>query len=202
MQAGFEPAPGTAYLDVEDVGWGPRRRVFTDLQEREIRNIFKLYPWEWLVRERFGPHLLETDTRWLEPPWKMLLSNKALLPLLWRLYGDDPGKKDLVLRAYFTEDELAADGVRRYVRKPLLSREGANVRVVEDGRTVLETEGPYGDGPWVYQELYDLPDFDGNYPVLGSWVVNGWACGLGIREDSSRVTQNTSRFVPHLFRPG
>src|SRR5205085_9883506 len=45
MQAGFEPTPGTAYLNVEDIGWHPRRRVFTDLDEREIRTIFKLYPW-------------------------------------------------------------------------------------------------------------------------------------------------------------
>jgi glutathionylspermidine synthase len=35
--------------------------------------------------------------------------------------------------------------------------------------------------------------------VIGSWVVGGEACGMGIREDSGLVTRNTSRFVPHLF---
>jgi glutathionylspermidine synthase len=72
------------------------------------------------------------------------------------------------------------------------------VTVVENGSTVLETKGGYG-GPFVFQKYHPLPAFEGNYPVVGSWMVNGYACGIGIREDSSPVTQNTSRFVPHVF---
>ena len=68
-----------------------------------------------------------------------------------------------------------------------------------DGQTILETDGPYADGPFVYQEVKPLPKLDGVYPVIGSWLVNGYACGVGIREDSSPITQNMSRFVPHLF---
>jgi glutathionylspermidine synthase len=52
-------------------------------------------------------------------------------------------------------------------------------------------------GPYVFQEYYPLPQFDGNYAVLGSWIVNGYACGMGVREDVQPITQNTSRFVPH-----
>jgi glutathionylspermidine synthase len=32
-------------------------------------------------------------------------------------------------------------------------------------------------------------------------MVNGYACSVGIREDRSLVTQNTSRFVPHIITP-
>ena len=53
------------------------------------------------------------------------------------------------------------------------------------------------DGQFVYQQLAPIRARDGNYPVFGSWVVNGVACGVGIREDRSIVTGNTSRFVPH-----
>jgi len=49
----------------------------------------------------------------------------------------------------------------------------------------------------VLQDLRSLPAFDGQHPVLGSWLVNGWPAGLGIRESSTLVTGNTSRFVPH-----
>ena len=83
-----------------------------------------------------------------------------------------------------------------YVRKPILGREGANVMLVLDGRLLHETEGPY-EGPYVYQEYCPLSHFDGNYAVLGGWIVNGYACGLGVREDQNPITQNTSRFVPH-----
>ena len=50
-----------------------------------------------------------------------------------------------------------------------------------------------------YQAVQPLPCFDGNYPVVGSWLVNGYACGVGVREDHGPITQNTSRFVPHVF---
>ena len=44
-----------------------------------------------------------------------------------------------------------------------------------------------------------LPDFNGNYPVIGSWIVGDEAAGMGIRENTQRITTNTSRFVPHYF---
>ena len=61
-----------------------------------------------------------------------------------------------------------------------------------------ETTGPYSDERAViYQQLTKLMSFDDRHAVIGSWMVNGWACGIGIREDDTLVTQNTSRFVPH-----
>ena len=135
-------------------------------------------------------HVLECRLLWLEPPWKVLLSNKAILAVLWELFPECP---------YLLPAHMAPTS-DSYIRKPTQAREGANVQWVEQGNVVAETEGPYSDGPCVYQAIQSLPQFDGNYPVLGSWMVNGYACGLGIREDTSPITQNTSRFVPHLFQ--
>jgi len=187
MQANLD----TAYLAVEDIGWKAERGAFVDLQELPMPIVFKLYPWEWMLADEFAPHLAEGTTRWLEPPWKMLLSNKAILPVLCELFPESP----YLLKAGF--EPLGTS----YVRKPIQGREGANITVVVDGRTQVETDGPYGEQPCVYQEWKPLRSFDGNYPVVGSWMVNGYACGVGIREDRGPVTQNTSRFVPHIFRP-
>jgi glutathionylspermidine synthase len=194
VQAGFGPIAGVEYLDIDDVGWNNASGIFTDLQEREIKQIFKLYPWEWLMREQFGPYLRSARTKWWEPPWKSLLSNKALLPTLWELYPNNT----YLLAAYFDATDMEIHGINDYVKKPILAREGANIAVFEHGVKVEETEGPY-TGPAIYQELWELPNFDGHFPVIGSWIVNGWACGIGIREDGSRITQNMSRFVPHIF---
>jgi glutathionylspermidine synthase len=184
IQAGLQ----TEYIAVEDIGWNAARRMFVDLQERPMEWVFKLYPWEWMLPERFGSNLLLETTRWLEAPWKMILSNKAILVILHELFPDSP----YLLPASY---EPLGD---TYIRKPLQSREGANIAVVVNGETTLDTEGPY-TGPCMYQQYQPLPDFSGNYPVIGSWMVNGYACGIGIREDTSRVTQNLSRFVPHIF---
>src|SRR5437868_4588747 len=80
---------------------------------------------EWLPAERFGAQLLEARIRVLEPAWKMLLSNKGLLPILWELF---PQHENL-LPASFTPGAFDGD----YVEKPLLSREGANVSIHHGG---------------------------------------------------------------------
>ena len=184
LQAGLR----TEFLPIEQIGWNAPRGQFVDLREQQISRCFKLYPWEWMLKEAFGPNLLADNTRWLEPPWKMLLSNKAILALLYEMFPQSP---------YLLPASLEPiDG--DHVRKPLLGREGANVQVASGSRVTLETEGIY-PGPWVYQKFHPLPRFDGNYAVVGSWMVNGYACGIGVREDASPVTQNASRFVPHVF---
>lgn len=176
----------TQYLPIGAIGWNAARRTFVDLRERPLGCVFKLYPWEWLMRESFGQHLPGSATRWFEPPWKALLSNKALLPLLWELFPDHPN----LLPASW--DPLPG----RCVEKPALGREGANITILENGKTLYATPGSY-PGPFIYQKFHETATFDGRHAVLGSWMVNGHACGMGIREDIGSITSNTSRFVPH-----
>ena len=185
-QAGWQ----TLMLGMADIGFDARRRRFVDRQQRPLDWCFKLYPWEWMANEAFGRQLPTAPTRWLEPPWKMLLSNKMLLVVLAELFPQSP---------YLLRCAREPFGPT-YVRKPLLSREGANVAVIHEGVAMVETAGPY-HGPCICQEFRALPSFDGQYAVVGSWLVNGHACGLGLREDPSLVTGNASRFVPHYFVP-
>jgi glutathionylspermidine synthase len=51
----------------------------------------------------------------------------------------------------------------------------------------------------VRQALAGLSQFDGQYPVIGSWLVDHAPCGLSIREDASPITGNNSRFLPHAI---
>jgi glutathionylspermidine synthase len=177
-------------VELGDIGWDPAGRSFLDGENVPIEQLFKLYPWEWLMREEFGPHLLECTTRFLEPMYKAALSSKGLLPILWEYF---PGHRNL-LEAHATPGRL-----RAYARKPLLSREGQNVTLVRDGVTIAEVGGDYGDGGFIEQALCPLPDFGGVYPVVGSWVVAGAAAGIGIRESNGLITTDQSRFVPHYF---
>jgi glutathionylspermidine synthase len=175
-------------LKMNEIGWG--RGAFCDLQEREIGALFHLYPWEWLVNEPFGRHIAQSErTHWIEPIWKMIWSNKAILPILWELF---PGHPNLL--PAWTQAPTKGD----HVRKPTLAREGANIRIVRDGREVAASSGPYGGRAAIYQELFHLPCFDGAYPVIGAWVVDGEPAGMGIREDGL-ITGNLARFAPHVI---
>jgi glutathionylspermidine synthase len=182
----------TSGLLMKEIGWQNASRRFVDLRNEQMRSIFKLYPWEWMVHEEFGKYALATagDVQWMEPIWKMVLSNKGILAILWEMF---PGHPNLA--------EAYLDGPRhmqQYVRKPKMSREGANLLLV-DGDRRLETGGDYGEEGYVWQAAAPLPDFGGKRPVIGSWVIDGESAGMGIRESDGPVTTNTSRFVPHLF---
>jgi len=186
QQAGI----ATAAIAMEDVGWDGGELV--DLEGRPIATLFKLYPWEGLVLDELAPVLPRVGTRWLEPAWKMILSNKAILPILWELA---PGHPNLLPASR----EAGAVGPA-WVRKPLLGREGSNVTVVAPG-VETATTGPYTDRGYVYQAYAELGDHDGMRPVIGSWVIGGEPAGIGIRETAGYVTSNTARFVPHVVRP-
>ncbi len=190
IQAGLK----TTMLAVADIGRSAKGQ-FVDRDDRLIELMFKLYPWEWMLREKFGQSLPGASTRWVEPPWKMILSNKGILPLLWAMH---PGHPNL-LPAYFDDDEAAASLGDSYVRKPLYSREGANIGFVVKGRVADSDEGPYGKEGFIRQKAAPLPIFDGNYAVLGSWIASGVPCALSVREDATLITKNTSRFVPHAI---
>ena len=182
----------TDHIDMEDIGWNGE--VFTDLDEKPITTIFKLYPWEWMIADEFGANMIKAPWDVVEPAWKLILSNKGILPILWELFPDHPN----LLPSYWDSSKLGPT----YVEKPIFSREGADVVIVKDGvvqNTVLERG--YGREGRIYQAYLPLKKFNGMTPILGSWIVGGKSCGLGIREDTNEVTGNTSRFLPHFFTP-
>src|SRR5260370_35032635 len=120
----------------------------------------------------------------------MMLSNKGILPILWELF---PGHGNL-LAAYFDEP----NGMFEYARKPLLSREGANV-TVHTMKEHVESTGEYGAEGYVFQELAPIPDIDGKRPIIGSWMTGQQAAAMGVPEGDAPLTANTRDSVAHRF---
>ncbi|KGD74792.1 hypothetical protein HA49_05620 [Tatumella morbirosei] len=180
------------FLYIDDIGLGEKGQ-FTDMQDQVISNLFKLYPWEFMFRESFSMKLADAGVRWLEPAWKSIISNKAILPLLWEMF---PGHPNL-LPAWFCEDNPPLP--EKYVVKPLFSREGANIRIIEQGREIAGADGPYGEEGSIIQQYHPLPVFGDNHTVIGSWLIDDEPAGIGLREDKQLITQDLSRFYPHFF---
>lgn len=184
-RAGIE----ATFLFVEEVFWDESQELFLDNDGSTIEAWFKLYPWEWIFEDRYAQHLMESPIAMIEPAWKVLMSSKVILPILWKLFPEHPN----LLPAYFSADKLGSS----FVRKPIYGREGANMMLV-DGATVIETPGPYCALQHVYQALCPLPTFSNLHALVGSWVIGGKAAGIGIRESVGLISSNTSRFVPHV----
>lgn len=189
LQAGQKPK----FLDIFSIGIDTEGR-FTDQDSLVIDRLSKLYAWEWMFGDEFGANMPKSGTQFIEPPWKAMLSTKAILPLLWELHEGHPN----LLPAYFDGDERAK-ALTSFVRKPIFSREGANTVLVVDGSEVARTDGAYGEGRHVIQQAAPLFQSEGGYAVIGSWIVDGQPAGIGVREDSSAITRNVSRFLPHII---
>lgn len=187
MEAGFD----TLAVLIDQIGIDADGRI-VDQDDNLITALFKLYPWEWMAAEEFGEAILPrmSETVWLEPVWKMMMSNKAVLTVLWDMF---PGHPNL-LPASFDPRAMKGD----YVSKPVHAREGANIEIVRAGRVAARSGGDYSRRRLIFQDLYPLRDFGRGMPVLGSWIVAGEAAGLGIREDGA-ITGNRARFVPHII---
>jgi glutathionylspermidine synthase len=189
-QAGHRTVP----IPIRRIGWEEAIRRFVDLDRQPIESLFKLYPWEWLLKEQFGAYALESmgQVNWMEPIWKMMWSNKALLAILWELNPNH----ELLLPAYLD----GAHGLQDYVRKPLFGREGAGITVFRNGVAEEESKESGNEEDFVFQKLASLASDGVNTAVIGSWLIDGEPAGIGIRESYGLITKNTSRFVPHLFR--
>jgi glutathionylspermidine synthase len=189
-QAGLSATP----IGLGDIGLR-RNGGFVDLANRPIALLFKLEPWEHMLKGAFATSPAMLATRFVEPPWKMVLSNKGMLPLLWEMAPRHPN----LLEAYFEDDRRCWTLGESYARKPLYSREGGNVTLVDRGREIDSTSGDFGAEGFIRQALVDPSCFSGHYPVIGSWIIGEEACGIGVREQTTPITRNSARFVPHAI---
>ncbi len=182
-------------LDMQEIGFSPEGK-FTGADGSPIEKLFKLYPWEWMSEEPFFAEIGQERSRFIEPAWKMMLSNKGLLPILWELYPEHP----LLLPAYLSPVPLQSKGIQHWVEKPFFGREGAGVSILDQGQLTHTRSASESGGPVVYQKHTPLFSAGGNHFVWGLWMVGDVCCGLSARGDSSPITGNLSRFFPHLIR--
>lgn len=190
-QAGLEPS----FVPIERIGADAEGHL-VDQDDVLIGALFKLYPWEDMLREPYARHLAGSRTLFLEPAWKAILSNKGILPLLWQRHQGHPN----LLPAAFRDDMSACAAIGgRHVLKPLFSREGADIAIIDGAASEQGPQGGYGEEGWIVQALSPLPVYAGQHAVVGSWIVGDEAVALSVREDDGAITRDLARYVPHAI---
>lgn len=189
----------TYFTYMEDIGVDAFEQL-SDKNDILIEHCFKLYPWEFMLREPFAEQTISSRVGWVEPIWKSVLSNKGLLPLLWQSFENHPN----LLPAFFESDfakYAKQSSHSSWVKKPLYSREGANIDIfdVNTQHKNASSEGPYGEEGFIYQANHPLPKFGDNYTLIGSWLIGDEPAGISVREDKNLITQDMSRYLPHII---
>ena len=184
----------TVGMTVEQIGFDHDLRRFVDHEGRVIQTCFKLYPWEDMLTDEFGERVLADPA--LDPVDRAAVegaavqqgaAGRAVAPLPRArepaagvpgpAVGHDVLDREAPARPGGRRDEVGARRRRAPLAAPALRR----------GRATATSSG-----------RRRRPS-TATYPVLGAWVVDGNAAGLGIRESDGPVTDYYARFVPHYI---
>jgi len=103
-------------LAMHRIGWNSRDGKFVDQDGAPITHCFKLYPWEWMLREPFAKRVEASGCSFIEPPWRLLLGGKGILCVLSELFADHPS----VVACRTSPEQLGST----FVSKPLFGHEG------------------------------------------------------------------------------
>ncbi|VFS38471.1 glutathionylspermidine synthase [Escherichia coli] len=182
----------TEFLYIDDIGLGEKGQ-FTDLQDQVISNLFKLYPWEFMLREMFSTKLEDAGVRWLEPRGRALSPTKRFYRYCGRCSRITRTCCPLILRKMI---------IRKW-KNMWLNRsspvKAQTCRSLRTAKPLQQRKVPYGEEGMIVQQFHPLPKFGDSYMLIGSWLVNDQPAGIGIREDRALITQDMSRFYPHIF---
>ncbi len=179
--------------------YSPSEDVFHEPGGNKINYWYKLYPWEWMWNEEFGEHLarLGPEMGIVEPAWKIIASNKAILA---KMYDLDPSHPNLVPTFNLKSERLQ----NMFVKKPVWGREGTGIELVRDGKIITtDTQTPdpmAAKVDPVYQALIEVHQEDGWYTQFGSWIADHVPSGMIIRESQTPIITGNSPIVPHLYR--
>lgn len=185
-----EAGLSTTYLPIDTIGWNRKTGEFVDQQDQPIRQLFKLYPWEWMGTETFAPQLGLNKWTVLEPAWKSILASKKLLLTLQKLYPNHP------YLLHVSDRPLSGN----YVSKPVFGREGANITIHQGNARLDQRDGNYSEDAFIYQEYCPLLQArSGLFAQCGIWMAGPEPVGMGIRQDTRPILGNTSQFVPHII---
>jgi glutathionylspermidine synthase len=179
----------SSFIDIGDIGIDDEN-WFTDLEDIRMRNLFMFMQLAEIVESDYGPVFANSRTRLFEPLWKIALSNKGVLPVLWDMY---PGHPNL-LPAFFEDDKRSLSLEHACVFKPLDGWQGEGVEIC-NGAKKAAYSGEFGGR--IVQGLATIPRFGADYAMVSTFVVAGRASGLGVFEDDTEITGPSSRFVPH-----
>lgn len=197
---------------LDELHWNSRGQLI-DADKRVVECVWKTWAWETALDQlreeseqqalipirtghpegevRLVDVLLRPEITVFEPLWTLIPSNKAILPILWQLFPDNP----YLLDTDFTvTPRLAQSG---YAVKPIAGRCGSNIGLVDHKDNVLdETSGQFDHQENIYQELWCLPKVANRYIQVCTFTVGGHYGGCCLRSDPTLVIKKESDIEP------
>ncbi|UJR16808.1 hypothetical protein I4U23_003707 [Adineta vaga] len=191
------------YVGTNQFYW--KDETIIDDDGETVEFVWKLWMWDSVLHNEYstehsnGQHpqigdiLLHKQIKIIEPLWKVITNNKALLAVLWQTYPNHP---NLLRTEWKLTDELKQ---LSFVKKPIVGRCSHNITIYDaknDESIIAETKGNFSSYDNIYQEFFLATNYNGHHPVISSWVIREKFGGFVVREDENLITNNHSSVVP------
>ena len=190
-EAGFE----TDFAYVDEVIFNDDEGIFKN--DENFEYWFKLVPWESIAIDEGELALILSNivknqkAIIINPAYTLLFQSKGILKILWDLYPNHP----LLLE---TSNEPLKG--KKYVKKPVFGREGANVSIYdENGVQIASNDGEYDSNKAIYQEFYEFNQDERGESYQAGVFYAYEACALGYRK-GGKILDNYSKFVGHFIK--
>lgn len=214
MQAGFECK---ILHGLGKLSWNSAGQLIDD-DGRLVNCVWKTWSWETAIEQirevseleyaavpirtghsqnevRLIDVLLRPEVRVFEPLWTVIPGNKAILPVMWKLF---PNHRYLLDTDFEVSETLASTG---YAVKPIAGRCGNNIALITHQNELLnKTSGQFADQKNIYQQLWCLPKIDGKHIQVCTFTVNGNYGGTCLRGDDSLVITKESTIEPLIVQ--
>ena len=190
----------TGHTPLEAITHRTQTRGFHNAEGGLMEGLFLQAPMSELIETEYGEHLMAEDlaTRVFEPLWTLLIDHKGFLAYLYR---ENPKLPYLLATYLDTDTEGCASLGDTFAWKPFWGEDGANVEFHKEGQLVLRQEDPLAESQnaGVRQAYAPLPEFNGEHPLVGTWVIGGQPAGLSVR-CGGPITDYYAPVVPHMVR--
>ena len=193
------------FFNIKDLTMTIGEGAYTPSGDKIDILITPAYPYEFLINDRdeegnnIGIELLnlvrDRKLAMLNPPSSNILQSKMSFAILWNMYENGeltPHEEEIVFRYLaptYTEATPFTLWNKPYVKKPVISREGASVEIIRENKISKSKYDLYSDFLSVYQKYIELPklkvilnnEFTEKHYIIGSFVCNDNAVGLSCR---------------------
>lgn len=188
---------------MKDLIWDKFSNVWVDEKGDEVTSFYKHYPWELIMSSPSSKNFIEhyeDFKQTLDPLWKIIMSNRAVLPAMYHLFPDSKILSPAKL------DDVTGIG-EDYVMSPVLLSSSRNEMGVLKGRAFTswgENMKDLSNQPTIAYRKLDMPkryrDASGGYrfTFLSVFTVGGSLAGIGVRESRLPLLGAHSTFKPHV----
>lgn len=161
--------------------------------DEKVDILYKTQPWYIIFKElsksKINPlyqFFVNKKTKIVEPMWKTVMGNKALLPFVYQRNKNNP----YILPCSFDPfDECFGDD-EYIIQKGLTSRGSMNTKKIK--RSQIKKKIP----DVIYQKIFDGGKFKDAFYIMGSYVVRGQHGGMFIKKSTKMINDYSCNIIP------